>query len=178
MTPFANLRDHASLVACVMGAAYTLATAAGSGDNTLIVGSTINRNSLVQNGLSTITNGLPRYVVFNVAYEAILAAAATFTWKAVTIEHSATGSGDWSTLFSQAQTPPPNGWPAAGVIDTGGSGGTTQRGVIKFGADLTGAKQYVRFSGTPDLSAGATDTVKVMITAEFSAFAELRPGVM
>jgi len=177
MTPFANMRDHASLVACVMGAAYTLATAAGSGDNTLIVGSTINRNSLVQNGLSTITNGLPRYVVFNVAYEAILAAAATFTWKAVTIEHSSNGS-DWTTFLSQADTPPPNGWPAAGVIDTGGGGGTTQRGVIKFGADLTGAKQYIRFSGTPDLSAGATDTVKVMITAEFSAFAELPPGVM
>lgn len=176
-TTFASRRDQQSMVQCVMGAAYVLATAGGAGDNTAVTGTTLNRNSLYSNGLSTLTDTLPEYVIFNVAYEAILAAAATLTIKSVVIEHSSDGSA-WSTFLTQASTPRPNGWPAAGVVDTGGVGGSTQRGVVKFGADLTGAKQYIRFLYTPDLSAGATDTAKLMVVAEFSSYRELPPGVV
>lgn len=174
----ADRNDHASLVTLVMGAAYTLATAGGGGDNTAVTGTTLNRRSLYQNGsLGTLTTNLPHYAVFAIAYEAILAAAATLTIKDVLVEHSTDGS-NWTTFASQAATPRPNGWPAAGVVDTGGAGGSTQRGVVKFGISLIGANQYVRMKFTPDLSAANTDTAKLMLVVEFSAYSELPPGVV
>lgn len=174
-TPFAFARDLAGITAAVPAAAYVAATAGGSGDNTLVTGLTLNRASLVQNGLSTLTGVLPTYVLFNVFYEAVLAAAATLSIKNVLIEDSADGSS-WATFLSQTATPAPNGWPASGVVDTGGGGGTTQRGIVRFGANIQGARQYIRFKYTPDLSAGSVDTGKFTVSALFAAFQELPPG--
>lgn len=174
-TPFAFARDLVGITAAVPAAAYVAATAGGSGDNTLVTGLTLNRASLVQNGLSTLTGILPTYVMFNLFYEAVLAGAATLSIKTVLIEDSANGSS-WATFLDQTSTPRPNGWPASGVVDTGGTGGTTQRGIVRFGANIQGARQYIRIKYTPDLSASGTDTGKFTVSALFAAFQELPPG--
>lgn len=174
-TPVAFSRDLAAITAAVPGAAYVAATAAGSGDNTLVTGLTIDRSSLAQNGLSTLTGVLPTYVMFNLFYEAVLAAAATLSIKTVLIEDSADGSS-WATFLDQTATPRPLGWPPSGVVDTGGGGGTTQRGIVRFGANIRGARRYIRLKYTPDLSAGSVDTGKFTVSAVFAGFQALPPG--
>ena len=44
---------------------------------------------------------------------------------------------------------------------TGGSGGTTETGIVELDFDLRGARRYVRIQYTPDLSHTSTDTCTV-----------------
>lgn len=180
MNPLIVGKDLASLIVPAVASAVTSVTAGGSGDNTAITGATIDRMSLTPYGAaSPLTNVVPTGAVFLVYYEAVLAAAATITLKAAKIEDSADGS-NWATIFDQTGSAGaiPEAWPLAGVVDTGGAGGSTQRGVVAFGTGIKKARRYVRFDVTPDLSAANTDTAKIAIVAVLSGIDELPPGVV
>lgn len=83
------------------------------------------------------------------AYEAALGDGKTLTIAAnLQDDSSSGGSGtDYGTAYS------------ATVVSTGGTGGTTNRGVVELDFDLSGAKQYIRPQYTPTLSATSADTV-------------------
>jgi hypothetical protein len=150
-----TMRDLVDVTAGAIASAYTHATAGGAGDNTAVVGLTIDRNSY----------GVPLSGVFAIAYEAALGQGNTLTIKNAKIEHSQDGA-TWADYH--AFTDP-------GVVDTGGAGGTTQRGVLRLGCDLKSAYRYVRFDWTPDLSAANTDTVSAIASATLAGFDRLVP---
>src|SRR5665213_813760 len=50
-------------------------------------------------------------------------------------------------------------------VDTGGTGGTTQRGLVLLGCDLKSAYRYVRFDWAPDLSA-ASNTASMIASGD------------
>lgn len=116
-------------------------TAGGTGDNTLVTGLAIDR----------FAKGNPLSVSFIARYKAILAAAATLS-LAYSVE-TASDSGFTSPTVLQAG--------ASAVVDTGATGGSTQRGMFRVPVDLAGALQYVRIKFTPDLSAANTDTAEL-----------------
>lgn len=111
--------------------------AAGTGDNTAITGAAINRL-----GYSSVQ--------FAIVAKAVLAATKTLSIAAA-YQESADGSS-WDTAVTLQ---------AATVALTGGDGGTTEMGVVKFDLSLANKKQYIRFNFTPDLSATGTDTFQV-----------------
>ena len=150
-----TMRDLADITAGAIASAYTHATAGGAGDNTAVVGLTIDRSSY----------GVALSAVFEVAYEAALGQGNTLTIKNAKVEHSQDGT-TWSDF--KTFTDP-------GVVDTGGNGGTTQRGVVRLGADLKSAYRYVRFDWTADLSAANTDTLSAIATATLAGFDRLVP---
>jgi hypothetical protein len=114
------------------------ATAGGAGDNTQVVGQIIDRTLIAY----------PLSAQLSLAYKAVLAQAATLSmaWK---IEHGDAANLSDAAILQQDAT---------AVIETGGAGGSTNRGVFNKNIDLAGAKRYVRISYTPDLSAANTDT--------------------
>ncbi len=120
-------------------------TAGGTGDATLATGLAIDRNAL----------GSPLSASFAVRYKAALAAAATLSLSASveTDDNSGFSSPTVLATFSSA------------VVDTGATGGSTQRGVVRFPVDFAGAEQYVRLKVTPDLSAGSVDTAELSAVA-------------
>lgn len=134
-------------------AANTSATAAGTGDNTQVTGVTIQRSAI----------GLPRSVTFAIPYTTTLASAATLS-LAYIVETSANSNMASPTELTNV---------ASAVIDTGGSGGSTNTGTVEIGVDLSGAKDYVRLKFTPDLSATGTDTAALAAVAVFGSFDEL-----
>jgi hypothetical protein len=107
----------------------------------------------------------------------VLGAGNTLTIKNALVEHAPDGT-TWSTLLDQTGVngPIPPDWPAAGVVDTGGSGGSTQRGVVAFSCDIKRGQRYVRFDFTPQLSAANTDTFSIIAAGVLSGFSELPPG--
>ncbi len=84
----------------------------------------------------------------------------TLTIKNAKVDHSQDGSS-WSTYTTFTDP---------GVVDTGGTGGTTQRGVVRLGCDLKSAYRYVGFDWTPDHSAASTDTACVIASATLAGF--------
>ena len=144
-----------------IGAGYALAstsvTAGGSGDATLITGTTINTASAL-----TAPAIYPKdfnSVAFIIGGTATLAATKSITVTAL-IEDSADGS-TWATLVASAT-----------VISVTSTGGGTVTFTGKIGADLTAARQYVRVKATPDLSATGTDTAVVFGVAVFGGAVE------
>lgn len=121
------------------------ATAGGTGDNTLVTGLAIDR----------FAKSNPLSVSFVARYKAVLAAAATLSlgWSVET------------AIDSAFTAPVVLATGASAVIDTGASGGSTQRGVFRIPCDLAGALQYVRLKFTPDLSASGTDTAEISVVA-------------
>ncbi|TMI98481.1 MAG: hypothetical protein E6G97_25930 [Alphaproteobacteria bacterium] len=148
-------KDIASILTPKIGAAITSLTAGGGGDNTAVVGLTIDRAAL----------GLPLCAQLTIAWEAVLAAAATLTLKNVLIEQSADGT-NWDATAYKTFTDP-------GVVATGPGGGGTVRGATEFSVDLQSAKQFVRVKHTPDLSAANTDTAKTSPVWNFAGFDRL-----
>lgn len=145
-------RDIKAETKPVYALASTALTAAAGGDNTEIVGATLNLAALPK----------AESVVFEVPCKAILTATKTLivTGK---IQDSANGS-DWADLVASATL----------LTLTGGSGGSTEYGVARVGVDLNKARQYVRACATPDLSATATDTAVVGAgVAEFGGLQEM-----
>ncbi|ABF42173.1 hypothetical protein Acid345_3172 [Candidatus Koribacter versatilis Ellin345] len=119
---------------------HATATAGGTGDATQVTGQIIDR----------ATYGYPQSATAVIEYKAVLAAAATLSY-AYTIEHSdASDMSGAATLASATST----------LQDTGGGGGTTQRGVLAIPLNLGPAKRYLRVKFTPDLSAGSVDTLE------------------
>ena len=123
----------------------TSATAGGAGDATLATGLAIDRAAL----------GYPLSASFAVRYKAILAAAATLS-LAASVETAVDAAFTAPVVLSTF---------AAAVVDTGGAGGTTQRGVVRFPVDFAGALEFVRIKLTPDLSAANTDTAELSAVA-------------
>jgi len=175
MNPLLMAKNLASMIIAVEASAHAAATAGGTGDNAEVVGLTIDRENLLPYGTAAaVTNAAPIGAVFLVNYEAALGAGNTLTIGKGLVEDSADGV-NWATIYDQTGTaaPIPPAWPVAGVVDTGGAGGTTQRGVIAFGTDIQKARRYVRFDFTPDLSAATTDTLKVDVVAVLSGLGEV-----
>lgn len=141
----------------VRAAALTSATAAGSGDNTLVTGTAIDRTSK-----TAFPGGPPKCLALGLNYTTTLASAETLTLGSVLIEHSPDNSA-WETLATAA----------SGTVETGGSGGTTNTGVYQMNANLETAEKWVRCKFTPDLSRGGTDTAQISATFAFAGFDQL-----
>jgi hypothetical protein len=123
-------------------------TAAGTGDNTLITGDTINLQTLAAR---------PASVVFEIAGRAVLAATKTLVITAL-VEASIDGT-TWTTLVASAT-----------VLTLTSSAGSTEVGVGRIGVDLIQADlNYIRLKATPDLNNTATDTAIVAAVAVFGA---------
>lgn len=123
-------------------AATVVITAAGAGDNTELVGSSIN--------VAAIATRPPASVVFEIPVTATLGATQTCIVTGL-IEKSVDGSA-WLTLV-----------PSATLLTlVGAAGGSTETGVARIGADLiqTGTN-FIRFKATPDLNRADTDTMQV-----------------
>ncbi len=121
-------------LACKVAGAGT-ATAGGTGDNTKVTGQAIDRLGFESGVLA-------------IAYKAALAEGKTLSF-AVEYEESADGS-NWDTAVSLQ---------SATVCSTGGTGGSTNHGVVEIDLNLRPRKRYVRYNVTPDLNATGTDTV-------------------
>jgi len=117
----------------------TALTAAGSGDNTEVVGQIID-TTLYKHPLS---------VAVLISWKAVLAASKTLTLKNVAFEHSDDSGMSGGTDLSA---------PADVVVATDSGSGSTLHGCQMYKVDLAGCKRYVRLTHTPDLNATATDT--------------------
>ena len=138
-------------------------TAGGASDAVTWTGKSINRGSFV-NG------SLPRSLDAVVYYDATLASGKTLslTWD---LQDSPDGT-NWSDYQTEAAT----------VVATGVSGGGRVIGVARLarggsdapagtpGADLAGARAYVRLNVVPDLNATGTDTAVIAAIGEFGGF--------
>jgi hypothetical protein len=121
--------------------------AGGTGDNTEIVGPTINLATLAAR---------PASAVFEIVGRGVLAATATLT-IAAEVEGSSDGT-NWVDLVASATV----------LTLTGGSGGTTELGVGRIGVDLIQSNaSFIRLKMTPNLSAANTDTAEVASVAVF-----------
>lgn len=157
MADIVQQRDLVDITKGALASAFTALTAGGTGDNTAVTGLTIDRQAC----------GMPQNAVFSLAYQATLAAGQTLSIKSVGLEHSADGS-TWVAYT------PPGGVPASpGAVATGQTGGSTERGVARVAAILSGANRYVRLNWTPDLSAAGTDTATVAAIATMAGFDRL-----
>lgn len=148
---FASMKNIGAFIKVLRAAAHTAVTAGGAGDNTLVVGVIIDRN-LLATALSA---------VFALPFTTTLAAAATLIFKSAIIEHGDASDLSDATTFATLED-------ATGtVIATGPGGGGTVTGCKEYDVDLQGAKQYVRISYKPDLSAANTDTAAIGAVAVF-----------
>lgn len=84
-----------------------------------------------------------------IAYSAALAEDKTLS-IASNLQDATSSAGAGVADFGDAM--------ASAVVATGGTGGSTETGVVELDFDISGADQYVRLQFTPDLSATGTDT--------------------
>jgi hypothetical protein len=112
------------------------------------------------NGVEIDTESFPtrfNNVTAVVPVEAELGEGETATVVAK-IQTREASDGDWADIAgAEAQ-----------IVLTGGDGGTTERGVLKVGADMAFAARRLRVVVTPTLSASATDTAAVSAMALFA----------
>ncbi len=134
-------------ISLICGAFYALA--AGSGDATAVTGSTVDRKGFGSAKLS-------------LGYSTTLTEAATLTFAVEYQESDDDSSWDTAVVIQ-----------AATLQETGGSGGSTNKGCWTYDIDLTGMKRYVRFNFTPNLSAGSTDVAKGALVCNLGGAAEL-----
>ena len=140
----ASMQDAAALLAARYGAAGASATAGGAGDATEVDAAWIDRLGFASLKVA-------------IAFTATLAEDATLSIAANLQDAPDDGAGAASTGdaadFGTAL--------AAAVVATGGTGGSTETGVVELDIDLSAAKRHVRVQFTPDLSAAMTDTATV-----------------
>ncbi len=129
----------------------TNATAGGTGDATAANGITLDLTAIAD----------PASVVFEVWARATLADTKSLT-VAAKIEHAVTGSGDWADYVASST-----------ILTLTSSGGSTEKGVGRIGADLRQANRYIRVTVTPDLSATGTDTATLTAVAVFGGLARI-----
>jgi hypothetical protein len=151
-----RVKDVRSSLLAVFAMASTSLTAGGSGDNTEVVGSSINIATLPKR---------PHSVVFDIPCRAVLGATQTLI-VAGKIEQSVDGS-TWTDVTASATL----------LTLTGGSGGTTEVGVARVGCDLIRVNcNFIRVRATPDLNRANTDTAVMGAgVAEFGGLEE-EPG--
>lgn len=140
--------DIGALITPRLAVAPTSLTAGGSGDAAAVTPIGIQRSAI----------GMPLSVELAIGYTATLAATKTLSIGTVKVRHSSDG-----TTFTDFAT-----FTDPGVVATGPSGGATVTGqVTDLKVNLAGAKDYVAFVFTPDLSASSTDTAVVTAFAVF-----------
>ncbi|MCU1285927.1 MAG: hypothetical protein JWO13_2277 [Acidobacteriales bacterium] len=130
----------ARLSAKVAGIARLVA--AGTGDNTAVVGQILDRTLF----------GYALSAVFGILCRAVLGANATLTLKNIALFHGdAANMSDEASFATIADT----------VVLTDSGAGSTLLSELLANVDLAGCKRYVRLKYTPDLSAANTDTAEV-----------------
>lgn len=127
-------------VKTVNGSVGTAVTAAGTGDNTLVTGFTIDRNAY-----STPLSG-----TFAIVYNAALTSAKTLA-LGYTIETS--DASNFASPWTLAT--------ATSTVKVTATGTTTYQGVLEIDVNLATAGQYIRGKFTPDLNNTATDTANI-----------------
>lgn len=142
-----QIRSIGDLIAVRRAAANTAVTAGGAGDNTEVVGVTIDRAQL----------GFPLSCVVAISFTATLAAAATLTIAWDIDEGNAANLSDAEVLTAQTAT----------VVATGPVGGGTVTGTFEVSVPLMGAGRYLRLNFTPNLSAANTDTAALAAVLVF-----------
>lgn len=140
-------RSIGDLIAVRRAAANTAVTAGGGGDNTEVVGVTIDRAAL----------GFAKSAVVAIPFTATLAASATLTIAWDIDEGNASNLSDAAVLTSAT----------AQVVATGPVGGGTVTGTFEANVSLAGAGRYVRVNFTPNLSAANTDTAALSAVMVF-----------
>jgi hypothetical protein len=133
----ATQHDVGSIVASSSALIPNVVTAGGAGDGTEQDGYWVDRDDRLSG-------------VLIVNYSATLAEGETLTLAANlrdATDSSGTGAADYGDAY------------AAAVVATGGTGGSTETGVIEIDVDLGEANRYIQGQVTPTLSAVATDTV-------------------
>lgn len=130
------------------------ATAGGTGDATEKDGATITLASV----------GYPKSGKCVLAFEAVLAQAATLT-LAYNLQYN---DGTWKDVTDPAAV-------TATVVATGGTGGSTESGVVEIDVDFTKIQDATayRVQYTPNLSAANTDTADVTAVWVLGGFDEL-----
>lgn len=157
MADLPSLRNIGDLLITSLASVPVSVTAGGTGDNTAVTGTTIDR-------LDPATGALAGSVKLSLLWTTTLAAAATLSLKTISISHSPDGS-TWTTGFATFADP--------GVVATGPAGGGTVTGVTSVGYDLTGAYRFIRLLWMPDLSAANTDTATIWGAAIKAGFDRL-----
>lgn len=152
------LRNVGAYLLSVIASAFVSATAGGSGDATAVTGIAIDR-------LNPSTGSLAACARFGIAWSAVLAQDKTLSLGTVLIEQSDDGTNFDATAYETFTDP--------GVVATGGTGGSTERGITPFDVDLGNAKRWVRIKFTPDLSNTATDTASLLAFADLAGFDRL-----
>lgn len=142
-----QIRSIGDLIAVRRAAANTAVTAGGAGDNTEVVGVTLDRAQL----------GFPQSCVVAISFTATLAAAATLTIAWDIDEGNAANLSDAEVLTAQTAT----------VVATGPVGGGTVTGTFEVSVPLMGAGRYLRLNFTPNLSAANTDTAALAAVLVF-----------
>ncbi len=117
-------------------------TAAGSGDNTLVNGATVDLQA----------NGYPMSAVLAFAVKSTLVNTKTLTLSGALQTTADATNGPWTNVANFAPT----------VVLTGITAGTAQSATQSLSVDLNGAKRYVRAQYLPLASATGTDTANIM----------------
>lgn len=146
MSAGSYLYDHGATVGPRFVSIIPSITAGGSGDNTKVIGATLDRFDGGQQHFNS--------AALSIAYEAALAQGATLSF-AVEIQESEDGS-TWDTVEEvQAST----------VAATGPTGGGIVYGCVRLRESYEVRSRYIRYNVTPNLSASGTDTAKVAVIA-------------
>ncbi|WP_420415918.1 hypothetical protein [Marinovum algicola] len=135
-----QIRDIGALISCARVIANTSLTAAGSGDNTEVTGSIIDRYAI----------GTPQSAVLAIPFTAALDEDETLTISYTINDGAESDLGDEAELTTGSV-----------VAATGPSGGGTVTGCVEIDLFIGGAGRYIRPDVTPDLSRGATDTAAI-----------------
>lgn len=145
---FSGARSLAAELFPVFALAEETVTAGSGGDGAAI------------NGVEIDTESFPtrfNNVTALVPVEAELGEGETATVEAK-IQTRQESDGDWADIAGAE----------AELVLTGGDGGTTDRGVLKLGADMAFVERRIRVVVTPTLSAEETDTAAASATAVFA----------
>jgi hypothetical protein len=127
----ASRKNIGAFIKSVIGGVVTNVTAAGSGDNTLVNGTSVD--------LSANGQPLSCSVVFPV--KSVLASAKTVSLSAALQTTADSTNGPWTNVSTLAST----------VVATGGSGGSTQSGTLDFDVDLSEPSSTCAWRTPPDV---------------------------
>jgi hypothetical protein len=150
-------KDIGAVVDLVRIGAGSSATAGGAGDNTLVIGTWLDRENL---GSGYCGGSIPMSALVSIAYTATLAAGKGLNMTLL-VEDSVDGvtPNTYQTIG-----------PVTGPVSAAGG---TVTGQIGFHVNLGSARRYVRFSWTPDLTNTATDTATIFPMCALGGFDRL-----
>ena len=145
MTGFSSVHNGGANARSARGSGGLTATAGGAGDNTVANANWVSRKD-------DRNKGIALSVKLIVSYSAVLAAAATLKF-AVNFQDATDGAGTGAAQYPVGESV------ATTTAAIGPAGGGTVSGTFEVDMDLAGAREFIRAQVTPDLSAGATDTL-------------------